>query len=205
MAALRGRPCRSLTGRALCLPRGGRQGARIPQARREARTRLITDQRPTEQHAVRAWVVDDFPAAFQDWHCRITALELPRTFWEKATILHAEYHRPPDLAIRDRFARHYADFAALWAHAGREDALQRLDLLRDVVQHKGRYFASGWANYASAQPGSFRLVPPPHRTAALAQDYAKMEPMFLTPPPAFDAVLAQLAEAERVLNEGVSA
>jgi hypothetical protein len=169
----------------------------------------LTNQQPTGQHRIAAMLATvpgtTLAQAFDDFQADVTALALARTFWEKATILHAEYHRPPDLAIRDRFARHYADFAALWGHAGREDALQRLDLLRDVVQHKGRYFASGWANYASAQPGSFRLVPPPHRTAALAQDYAKMEPMFLTPPPAFDAVLAQLAEAERVLNQGVLA
>jgi hypothetical protein len=31
-----------------------------------------------------------------DWQCEVVALELQRTFWEKATILHAEYHRPPD-------------------------------------------------------------------------------------------------------------
>jgi Nucleotidyl transferase AbiEii toxin, Type IV TA system len=60
--------------------------------RREVKLELgsLTDQRPTEQHPVRAWVVDDFPAAFVDWNCQVTALELQRTFWEKATILHAE-------------------------------------------------------------------------------------------------------------------
>lgn len=43
----------------------------------------LTDQRPTEQHAVRPWVVDDFPAAFPDWQCQVTALELARTFWRR--------------------------------------------------------------------------------------------------------------------------
>jgi hypothetical protein len=64
--------------------------------RREVKLELgsLTDQQPTGQHAVRAWIVDDFPAAFTDWNCQVTALELARTFWEKATILHAEHHRP---------------------------------------------------------------------------------------------------------------
>ena len=63
--------------------------------RREVKLELasLTDQRPTEQHAVRPWVVDDFPAAFPDWQCQLTALELARTFWEKATILHAAAER----------------------------------------------------------------------------------------------------------------
>jgi len=54
----------------------------------------LTDQQPTGRHPVKPWVADAFPAAFADWHCEVTALELPRTFWEKATILHAEHHRP---------------------------------------------------------------------------------------------------------------
>ena len=166
----------------------------------------LTNQQPTGQHRIEAMLATApgtaLAQAFDDLRADVTALALARTFWEKATILHAEYHRPPDLPIRDRFARHYADFAALWAHTGREEALRRLDLLQDVVQHKSRFFASGWTNYASAQPGSFKLVPPPNRQAALAQDYTKMEPMFLMPPPAFDTVLAQLAAAERALNSG---
>lgn len=164
----------------------------------------LTNQQPTGQHRIAAMLATApgtaLTEAFDDLQAEVIALALARTFWEKATILHAEYHRPPELPIRDRFARHYADFAALWAHAGREDALSRLDLLQDVVQHKSRFFATGWTNYASAKPGSFRLVPPPQRQTALAQDYAKMDPMFLTPPPAFDTVLAQLAAAERTLN-----
>ena len=132
------------------------------------------------------------------------ALALERSFWEKATILHAEYHRPAPLPIRDRFARHYADFAALWQQPARDAALRRLDLLTDVVQHKSRYFASAWAHYESAQPGTFRLVPPAHRHSALAQDYAKMLPMFMAAPPAFDAMLAQLAAAEEALNRVVT-
>ena len=110
LAALRRRPCGALAGRALRVP-VGRSGG-FDYLRREVKLELgsLTDQRPTEQHAVRAWVVDDFPAAFTDWHCQVTALELPRTFWEKATILHAEHHRPADQAdarsLRAALLRH---------------------------------------------------------------------------------------------------
>ena len=38
--------------------------------------------------------------------------------------------------IRERFARHYADVAALWQHPARAAALARLDLLERVVKHK---------------------------------------------------------------------
>jgi hypothetical protein len=55
-------------------------------------------------------------------------LEIERTFWEKATILHAEYHQPEDKTIKDRFSRHFSDFAALWQHPYGQVAKTRLDL-----------------------------------------------------------------------------
>lgn len=160
----------------------------------------LTDQRPTETHDVRAWVVDDFPAAFGEWQCRVTALELPRTFWEKATILHAEHHRPEDQPTPDRYARHYADMGRLLQ---REDASAMLgdhSLCARVVAWKSRVFARQWARYDLAKPGTFRLLPPPARRTALARDYAQMRAMFLSAPPAFDAILDTLDDAERRLN-----
>jgi hypothetical protein len=49
----------------------------------------LTDQQPTGRHPVRPWVADTIPMAFPDWRCEVVALEVERTFWEKATILHA--------------------------------------------------------------------------------------------------------------------
>ncbi|NJK42301.1 MAG: nucleotidyl transferase AbiEii/AbiGii toxin family protein, partial [Aquincola sp.] len=143
----------------------------------------LTDQRPTEKHDVRAWVVDDFPAAFGDWECRVTALELQRTFWEKATILHAEHHRPEDQPTPARYARHYADMARLLQRADASAMLSEHVLCGRVVEWKGRVFARQWARYDLAKPGSFRLVPPPARHVALARDYAQMRAMFLAPRP----------------------
>lgn len=166
----------------------------------------LTDQQPTGQHHLTALLADtpgaDLAAAYDDLGAGVVALEIIRTFWEKATILHAEYHRPAELPMRDRFARHYADFEALWRHPSRDAALARLDLLADVVRHKSRFFASGWASYDTAVPGGFRLVPPAARLPALAQDYAAMAPMFMSEPLGFEALLAQLAAAERHLNDG---
>jgi Nucleotidyl transferase AbiEii toxin, Type IV TA system len=166
----------------------------------------LTNQQPTGRHRITALLASTPGAtlaqAFDDLAAEVSALALERTFWEKATILHAEFHRPSELPLRDRFARHYADFVALWQHPGRAEALRRQDLLQDVVQHKSRYFASGWTNYASARQGSFRLVPPDYRRAGLAQDYRNMQPMFLAEPPAFEVLMTRLAQAEQVLNGG---
>lgn len=160
----------------------------------------LTDQRPTGVHIVKPMLAKEVPADFEDFQAEVVALELERTFWEKATILHAEYYCPASQPIRERFARHYADVAALWQHPARTKALARLDLLERVVKHKGRFFASSWANYETAKPGSMKLRPSRHREAELAQDYARMEAMFLEKPPSFSEVLRVLREAEREIN-----
>jgi hypothetical protein len=83
---------------------------------------------------------------------------IARTFCEKATILHAEHHRPPELPIRDRFARHDADLEALWRHPSRAEALARLELLKDVVLHKSRFFASAWTHCETAATRRLRAT-----------------------------------------------
>ncbi len=160
----------------------------------------LTDQRPTGTHVITPFIAMLAPDAFDDFHAEVVALEIERTFWEKATILHAEYHRPADQPLRDRLARHYADFAALWKHSGGRAAAARLDLLERVRIHKSRFFTSSWAHYDTVAPGTVRLVPPAARLPELRRDYAAMEPMFLSPPPNFDAVIATLREAEHSIN-----
>lgn len=160
----------------------------------------LTDQRPTGTHRITPLIAELGPGAFADFQAEVVALEIERTFWEKATILHAEYHRPAEQAFRDRFARHYADFAALWRHPRGPEAAARLDLLERVRLHKSRYFASSWAHYETAAPGTLRLLPPNSRLGELRRDYQAMEPMFLSTPLKFDEVLAILREAEQSLN-----
>jgi len=149
---------------------------------------------------VKPWVADAFPAAVADWQCEVTALELPRTFWEKATILHAEHHRPPEQQMPDRYARHYADTARLLRHAEAAGMLADRAMCERVVTWKSQLFARQWARYDLAVPGHFRWVPPAERIDALARDYALMRPMFLTPPSPFEEILQQLATAEKTFN-----
>lgn len=170
--------------------------------KREVKLELgtLTDQQPTGTYPVRPLIADAFPQVFTDWSARVTALELQRTFWEKATILHAEHHRPPEQPTPVRYARHYFDMARLLAHADADRFLADRRQCARVVDWKSRVFARAWARYDLAAPGTFRLLPAGSRQAALAQDYATMRPMFLSEPPAFDALLETLTKAEATLN-----
>jgi hypothetical protein len=161
----------------------------------------LTDQQPTGRHPVRPWVADVLPAAFPDWRCEVVALEVERSFWEKATILHTEYHRPASKPAPGRFSRHYADTAALAKHPAAGKAIDQHDLRNRVVEWKSQFFGSSWANYDQAKPGTFRLVPPGERLPALKRDYHAMRDMYLAEPASFEEVLAILAELEGRINQ----
>ncbi len=170
--------------------------------KREVKLELgtLTDQQPTGRHAVQPLLADAFPQLFEGWACTVTALELERTFWEKATILHAEFHRPPESPTPSRYARHYFDMAKLLAHPRAAQFMADQAQCARVVDWKSRVFARGWARYDLARHGSFRLAPPEARQTALAQDYTTMRPMFMSAPPAFEELMHQLATAEQALN-----
>jgi hypothetical protein len=160
----------------------------------------LSEQRPTERHSIRPWIADVLPDAFTDWQCSVVALDVQRTFWEKATILHTEYHRPADKATPDRYSRHYADTAALALHAAASLAITQNDLRQRVVDWKSRFFSSRWARYDLAQPPTFNLVPPAEREQAFRRDYEAMRDMYLSEPVSFDQILATLATVERQIN-----
>jgi len=160
----------------------------------------LTDQRPVGTHTVKPWVAEEFPKQLADFRCELVALELERTFWEKATILHAEYHREAAKPMRDRFSRHYSDMAALARHEVAERALAQAELRQRVADWKRRFFAASWARYELAKPGTFRLAPPDFRLPELETDYRSMRPMFLAEPPALVNVIETLRALENRIN-----
>jgi hypothetical protein len=163
----------------------------------------LTDQRPVNQQTVQPWIAEEFPEQLADFRCELVVLDLERSFWEKATILHAEYHRDQNRPIRDRFSRHYSDVAALAGHEVVEVALANQELRDRVADWKSRFFSASWAHYELAKPGSFRLSPPEFRLHELEQDYRAMEPMFLAIPPPFREVIRAVSDLEHRINEEV--
>lgn len=121
----------------------------------------LTDQQPVGRHPVRPWVAEVLPDAFPDWRCEVVALEVERSFWEKATILHTEYHRPAEKPTPERFSRHYADTAALAMHPTASKAIDQHDLRARVVNWKSQFFDSSWANYERRSQGRSASSHPP--------------------------------------------
>jgi len=165
----------------------------------------LTDQQPAGYHTIQPWIAEVFPKAFPDWKCEVVTLEIERSFWEKATILHAEYHRPLNKPIRDRFSRHYADTAALVSHSEAVKAIEHHGLRSRVVLWKNLFFRDSMSNYLNAKPGSFRLVPKTERLPELRRDYQLMREMYLMEPASFDEILGTLSDLEQQINFAVPA
>jgi hypothetical protein len=158
-----------------------------------------SDHWPSEERKILSYLGGAFDPAIGKASVRSLAAE--RTFWEKATLLHAEAHRPLDKPMPPRYARHYHDLARLAESPVAERALADTALRERVVAHKAVYFRSGWARYDLAHTTSFCLLPPESRITALEADHEAMIPMFFNPPPPINEVLNTLAVLEtRIRN-----
>jgi hypothetical protein len=65
-----------------------------------------SDPYPVGSCPIMSYAAEAFPQAFSDPGCSLMVLEAERTFWEKATLVHAEYHRPADKPTPLRISRH---------------------------------------------------------------------------------------------------
>ncbi len=155
---------------------------------------------PRDRFTIRSFVAEEFSQLVPEGEVGVVALLAKRTFWEKATILHAEFHRPEEKRMPDRYSRHYYDVAMLAEGPIRADALADMELLAQVVRHKETFYPAAWARYDLARPGSFRVVPPETRMAALERDYRDMEDMIFGEPLTFDTIMATLTGLEREVN-----
>ena len=160
------------------------------------------DPDPFEDRIIQPYLAEQFPDALPDAETSIETLSVERTFWEKATILHALHHGGK---MRDGLSRHYYDMLMLDRAGITAAALADPALLEQVVRNKSVMFADASASYATAVLGTLRLTPSAPIRPALASDYAAMADMFMVAPPAFAELLDGLADLEARINQASSA
>lgn len=162
------------------------------------------EQWPAAMHVVTPFAAQVFPDQFTSQltsqQAPVRVLSAERTFWEKATILHAWAHRGSLPTGVERGSRHYYDLAMLSQSPLRQRALDEIDLLTEVALHKERFYPAAWANYAAARPGTLRLVPDDAMVRALSADYSKMQELIFGDVPTVDQIMAELSDLEREIN-----
>jgi len=183
------------------LPAGEYQGMAYITPRVKLELGARGDPWPAEERHIRPYAAEDFPDFFEDPDATVTVLSAGRTFWEKATALHAEVHRPADSPTPQYFSRHYYDLAMLLDSEEGIAAAIDLELLATVAKHKATFFRSSWASYDTARPGTLRLMPNKERLKDLRFDYRAMAPMmFDDTPPSFDAILSAIEKFQETIN-----
>ncbi|MEQ8844178.1 MAG: nucleotidyl transferase AbiEii/AbiGii toxin family protein [Phycisphaerales bacterium] len=155
---------------------------------------------PSDRYTITSFAAEQFPRLFEQASASVNAIKAERTFWEKATILHAEHHRPADKRLPGNHARHYYDMAMLARSTMCDDAVSDLNLLRRVVDHKVKFYYSGWARYDLAVPDTLALVPPEARIPELRRNYDAMSVMMFGDPPPLEEILDELATLEARIN-----
>lgn len=165
--------------------------------------RNVTD--PSEEIVVRpdiAALVPDvvLPAV------TVRVLSPSRTFWEKATLIHAACHRGNLRAGADRLSRHWYDLVKLAGTDYGSKALADRHLLADVVRHKDVFYPSSNTRYDLCLTGSLRLIPDPADLAGLEADYEGMVAagMFYGKAVTFTELLDSLQALEASINSGVT-
>ena len=155
---------------------------------------------PHEERCISCYAAEAFPQLFVRPAFGVRVICAERTFWEKATILHHEAHRPAGNPQPARYSRHYYDMAQMAVSPVKDAALADLALLADVVAFKKQFYPRGWAHYELAVPGSLRLVPAGAVLDAVAADYAAMATMIFGTIPPLDDILARLQRLEDEIN-----
>ena len=155
---------------------------------------------PSSTFNITSYAAEAFPHVFEHPSCTVNSIHAERTFWDKATILHQEAHRPPHSPLPSRYSRHYFDLAQMAGSQIKVSALADLDLLASVVSYKELFYPRGWARYDLAQSGTFKLAPAPHILTSLEDDYTKMREMIFGGYLPFKDMLAHLATLEQEIN-----
>lgn len=132
--------------------------------------------------------------------CTVKVLSPKRTFWEKATILHAENNINRPERVKERLSRHLYDLVMLYRSDIGKEAVKDIDLLAKVAEHKKFYFRSGAANYDDAKPGTLKIVPHDAILDAFKQDYEKMGSMFSGEFLSFNTIINELTLLENTVN-----
>lgn len=155
---------------------------------------------PMEWCEVESYAAKYFPAVFKQTHISVPTILVARTFWEKLTILHAEAHRPSDKTLPSRYARHYYDVYKLLKTGLSQQALEQVNLLKEVVTFKQRFYPSGWANYQCATLAGLLLQPSEVHIDALKADYEQMQEMLFGEKPSFEDIIKALIDLEYQLR-----
>jgi hypothetical protein len=155
---------------------------------------------PGETACIEPYIATEYPQIFEEKKIEVRAVSVDRTFWEKATILHHEANRPPELKMPSRYARHYYDLYCIAKSSYKAHAFEQLHLLEKVSMFKDKFYPRKWAKYDDATKFKIKLVPDPYRYKELKEDYEQMKEMFMGVAPEFEEIMNTIQSLEQEIH-----
>ena len=159
---------------------------------------------PNSPQLIRPYISDDLDGIDLDVP-DVRTIDAERTFWDKVVILHGLRNwfdtRGELKQDGQRISRHYYDLHCMLETETGKAAVADLELGAGCVAHAKTFFNRPDFNLATAEPGTFSLLPPEDMAARLVSDYKNTEAMIFGEAPSFDAILASTGSLEDQLNQ----
>lgn len=154
---------------------------------------------PFEVLNTKSFIAKYYSGFFNTPEFNVLTTQAKRTFWEKIVILHKEAHRRNG-KTPNRYSRHYYDVYKMIQSNIKDQALNDLELLKDVVDFNIKFYPTNWANFEDAKIGTFKLIPSDETLVKLSKDYDDMQSMLYGDKPTFAKIIDEIKEFENLLN-----
>jgi len=156
---------------------------------------------PSETAWIEPYIATEYPQIAEGKKISVKVVTAERTFWEKATILHHEAHRPKDSKMPARYARHYYDLYCIANSDYKDKAFAQLYLLEKVAKFKAKFYPRKWAKYEEATKSQIKLVPENYRLEELKKDYEQMREMIMGERPRFEDIMETIGSLEAEIHK----
>lgn len=159
------------------------------------------DNHPAESATILPYVAEHLASAIEKPEVVINVLKVERTFWEKVTILH-QFHFQADAGkVAPGFSRHYYDVVQLDTKGYSDSAIEQIELLSEVANHKNNFYRHALARYDLARNHkTLELIPHDNIVSSIRTDYEEMQEMMFGKTPTFDDILERLHALKRRIN-----
>ena len=153
---------------------------------------------PIEEKEITPYIEDYLKESINGYGFKVNVISAVRTLFEKITILHGEVNRISNHPIR--YARHYYDVYKMVNTPLLNEALANIELLKDVVEFKKKFYRSPRSKYEEILEGNLKLVPSDVAIKVFEKDYEEMKQMFFGEIPSFSEIIDRLKGIEGMIQ-----
>ena len=145
----------------------------LPKVKVEVSGRSMNE--PVSEVPLNSMVDQVYPnAPFAEPECMVRAVLPERTFLEKIFLLHEEFSKPKELIRVERMSRHMYDIFQMMKTSIADQALNNIELYRQVIEHRRQFIGLRGFDYTSLYPANINIIPSAAIIDQWKSDYENM-------------------------------